>query len=57
VRRLENLNPRLFLISASESHLEHTPLALGFSWSSESLRLVTLGDRHHLDGLVALGAR
>jgi hypothetical protein len=28
-----------------------------FSWSSESLRLVTLGDRHHLDGLVALGAR
>ena len=45
------------LISASESHLEHTPHALGFSWSSESLRLVTLGDRHHLDGLVALGAR
>jgi hypothetical protein len=43
----------LDLISASESHLEHTPLALGFSWSSESLRLVTLGDRHHLDGLVA----
>jgi hypothetical protein len=57
VRRLENLNPRLFLISASESHLEHTPLALGFSWSSESLRLVTLSDRHHLDGLVVLGAR
>jgi hypothetical protein len=36
VRRLGNHNSRLFLISASESHLEHTPLALGFSWSSES---------------------
>jgi hypothetical protein len=57
VRRLENLNPALDLISANESHLEHTPLALGFSWSSQSLRLVTLGDQHHLDGMVALGAR
>jgi hypothetical protein len=28
-----------------ESHVEHTPHALGFSWSSESLWLVTLGDR------------
>jgi hypothetical protein len=52
---LRILIPHLDLISASESHLEHTPHALGFSWSSESLRLVTLGDRHHLDGLVALG--
>jgi hypothetical protein len=47
----------LDLISASESHLEHTPHALGFSWSSESLWLVTLGDRHHLDGLVVIAAR
>jgi hypothetical protein len=47
----------LDLVNARESDLDHTPHALGFSWSSESLRLVTLGDRHHLDGLVALGAR
>jgi hypothetical protein len=39
-----------------ESHLEHTSHALGFSWSSESLWLVTLGNRHHLDGSVAIGA-
>jgi hypothetical protein len=45
------------LTSASESHLEHTPHALDFSWSSESLWLVTLGDRHHLDDFVAFGAR
>jgi hypothetical protein len=40
-----------------ESHLEHTPHALGFSWSSEGLWLVTLGERYHLDGLVAIGVR
>jgi hypothetical protein len=56
VRRLENLNRALDLISTSESHLEHTPLALGFSWLSESLRLVTLGDRHHLDGFGGVGS-
>ncbi len=49
MRRLENHNPRLFLISASESHLEHTPLALGFSWSSESLRLVISASESHLE--------
>jgi hypothetical protein len=38
-----------------ERHLEHTPHALGFSWSSEGLWLITLGDRHHLDGSVAIG--
>jgi hypothetical protein len=37
-----------------ESHLEHTPHALGFSWSCESLWLITLGDPHHLDGSVAI---
>ena len=47
--------------SEIESHLVHCIKllifeALGIS-SSESLWLVTLGDRHHLDGLVALGAR
>jgi hypothetical protein len=40
-----------------ESHLEYTPHALGLSWSSESLWLVTLDDRHHLDDLVAIGVR
>jgi hypothetical protein len=45
------------LISAHESQLEHTPHALGFSWSSEGLWLITLGDRHHLDGLTAIGVR
>jgi hypothetical protein len=40
-----------------ESHLEHTSHALGFYWSSESLWLVTLGDRYHLDRLVAIGVR
>jgi hypothetical protein len=44
-------------ISAHESHLEHTPHALGFSWSSESLWLIILGDRHHLDDSVAIGIR
>jgi hypothetical protein len=45
------------LISAKERHLEHTLLALDFPWSSKSLELVTLGDRHHLDNLVAIIAR
>jgi hypothetical protein len=39
-----------------ESHLEHKLHALGFSWSSESLWLITLGYQHHLDGSVAIGA-
>jgi hypothetical protein len=42
------------LISAKERHLEHILLALDFPWSSESLELVTLGDRHHLDSLVVI---
>jgi hypothetical protein len=45
------------LISAHESHLKHTPHALGFSWSSESLWLITLGDWHHLYDLVTIGVR
>jgi hypothetical protein len=40
-----------------ENHLEHTLHALGFSWSSESLWLITLGDRHHIDGSMVIGAR
>jgi hypothetical protein len=44
-------------IPTHESHLEHTPHALGFSWSSESLRIITLGDRHQLDGSVAIAVR
>jgi hypothetical protein len=43
--------------SVYESHLEHTPHASGFSWSSESLWLIGLGDRHHLDGLMVIGVR
>jgi hypothetical protein len=38
-----------------ESHLEYTPHALGFSWFSEGLWLITLGDRHHLDDSVEIG--
>jgi hypothetical protein len=47
----------LGLISVHECHLEHTPHALDLSWSSESLWLITPGDRHHLDDSVAIGAR
>jgi hypothetical protein len=38
-----------------ESHLEHTLHGLFFSWSSESIWLINLADRHHLDGSVAIG--
>jgi hypothetical protein len=40
-----------------ESHLEHTPHVLGCSWSSENLWFITLGDRHHLNDLVVIGAQ
>ena len=33
----------------------HPPLSSAFIGSSESSLLVTLGDRHHLDGLVVIG--
>jgi hypothetical protein len=40
-----------------ESHLEHTPHALGFAWSSEGLWLITLGDQHHLDSSMVIRVR
>jgi hypothetical protein len=45
--RLCSLNPGVTL--------EHTPHALGFSWSSEGLWLIIIDDHHHLDGSVAIG--
>jgi len=33
----------------------HPPLSSALIWSSESSLLVTLGDRHHLDGSMVIG--
>ena len=57
LERIEFLSE--FLRESSSSEFQessvHPPLSSALFGSSESSLLVTLGDRHHLDGLVVIG--